>query len=93
MKIEVNGNIVTIHGNIKSIKDHEDIKSVLDGLKNSYKTITLNVVDSISMTSSVIGYLMKLANDGITININVNDDLFKLLSDLNLTSLFNVRKV
>jgi len=95
MEIASSSNNVTINGNIKSVGDFQEIKKHLDEIINEHKTIKLNIVDSLSITSSVIGYLNKLVKkDNITIHLNVgNKQLFELLSDLNLTSVFNTKVI
>ena len=60
MEISNVGGIVTIEGNIKSIGDFQKIKNCLDALISNNKSVTLKVINSISITSSVIGYLTKL---------------------------------
>ena len=94
MEISKSSNVVTIAGNIKSVSDFQSIKSTVDSLKNSTSTITLDIQDSISITSSVIGYLNKLVlKDSIDLNLKVgNEQLLHLLEDLNLTSVFKARK-
>ena len=93
MKIFNNGNSVTIEGNIKSVSDFQEIKSIVDSIEG--KTINIIIKDSFSITSSVIGYFNKLIHkDSITINMSVSDSrLYDLLNDLNLISLFNVHKI
>jgi hypothetical protein len=58
-------------------------------------TVTINIVDSISLTSSVIGYLNKLIlKDGIGIRLHIgNPQLMSLLDDLNLASTFQAKRV
>lgn len=94
MNISSSANVVTITGNIKSVSDFQSIKSTIDSLKDSTSTITLNIQDSISITSSVIGYLNKLVlKDSIDLNMKIaNEQLIHLLKDLNLTTTFKVRK-
>ncbi len=94
MDISVSGSRVTITGNIKSILDQQKIKSELDSLIRREKNITIDIVDSMSMTSSVIGYLNKLVlKDGVNITMLVgNEQLYKLLDELGLISTFNVKK-
>ena len=95
MEISSSQNSVTIKGNIKSINDFQDIKICLDEMKSQYSDITVNIVDSLSMTSSVIGYLNKLVlKDGIKLSLKVgNMQLMDLLNDLNLASTFNAKKI
>jgi len=93
MEISSSGNTVTIEGNIKSVSDFQQIKSVIDGISDS--KINLVIKDSFSITSSVIGYLNKIIHkDGKTIHMSINDSrLYDLLNDLSLISLFNVHKI
>lgn len=95
MEISANGSVVTIDGNIKTIGDYNSIRSTIQGIVDGgSKSISLNIVNSISLTSSIIGYLLKLAKkDGIRISTKVGDSrLHELLSELNLIEVFNVTK-
>jgi hypothetical protein len=94
MKISINGNRVTITGNIKTITDFQTIKTNLDSLMAKEKNIIIHLVDSMSMTSSVIGYFNKLIlKDKINISMRIeNTQLIELLQDLNLEKLFKVQK-
>jgi len=94
MEISTSGNTVTINGNIKSVSDYQSIKSTIDALAMN-DTITINITDSISITSSVIGYFNKLVlKDKKNIDMRIgNEQLMELLQDLNLASIFNARKV
>jgi len=94
MEISNTGSVVTITGNIKSIGNLQTIKTCLDDMVQNNSSITLKVVDSISITSSVIGYLTKLVHkDNIHINMNVGDKrLYDLLDELSLVSTFNVKR-
>jgi hypothetical protein len=90
------GNELTIVGNIKSIEDGIEIKTAITELqKMGAKNIHLKIQDSFSMTSTVIGYLMKLVLiDKVTITIAVGDErLYQLLDELSLIQQFNVRLV
>jgi len=94
MEISTSSNIITIKGNIKSVKDFQEIKMTADAIKGDHKSITVNIIDSLSITSSVIGYFNKLIlKDKINIQMNIgNAKLLELLSDLNLTSVFKAKK-
>ena len=94
MNISTTSNIATIEGNIKSINDFQEIKAAIDAMITSQDTITITIADSLSITSSVIGYLNKLVlKDSINISMKVgNSQLLELLNDLNLTRVFNARK-
>ncbi|SFV75149.1 hypothetical protein MNB_SM-3-1238 [hydrothermal vent metagenome] len=94
MEITTSSNKVTITGNIKSVSDYQSIKSELDHLAKQYSSITVDIKDSISITSSVIGYFNKLVlKDNIDLRLNIgNDQLLDLLKDLNLASTFKATK-
>jgi len=95
MEISTASGVVTINGNIKSVSDFQKIKSTFDGVVTQHKSITINIVESLSITSSVIGYFNKLIlKDGINIHMNVgNAQLIELLNDLNLATVFKAKKV
>ncbi len=95
MEVEINSNQVNIRGNIKSVSDLQTLKQNLDELARTHNTITLNILDSMSITSSVIGYLTKLVlKDKIAISMHVsNAQLIELLEELDLVQTFNVKKV
>jgi len=94
MKITTSSNNVTINGNIKSINDFQKIKNHLDEIIINHKTIIINVVNSLSITSSVIGYLNKLVlKDNIAIQMKIGDtQLLQLLDDLDLVNTLNATK-
>ncbi len=95
MNMSTHVNTVTIEGNIKSINDYQKIKKHIEEVIKNNKSVIINIKDSISIISSVIGYLNKLVlKDKIDLHINVgNAGLMELFDDLNLSSLFNVKKV
>lgn len=94
MEIQASSNIITITGNIKSISNFAKIKSLIDDIIHQHKNITINIIDSLSVTSSVIGYFNKLIlKDKIRVQMNVGSaQLIALLDDLNLTSTFRAKK-
>ena len=94
MDISSSANTVNIIGNIKSVSDFQAIKSTIDTIKDSNSTIALDIQDSISITSSVIGYLNKLVlKDSIDLNMKIgNEQLMHLLEDLNLTATFKAKR-
>jgi hypothetical protein len=95
MDIKASSNHVVITGNIKSVLDFQNIKNTIDAVVAQNKVLYINIADSLSITSSVIGYFNKLIlKDGIELNLNVgNDQLLDLLDDLNLIITFRARKV
>jgi hypothetical protein len=94
MELEVSSNTLIIKGNIKSINDFQNIKQKVDAMIVNNKLININILDSLSITSSVIGYFNKLVlKDNIDIYMNVkNEQLLNLLEDLNLISTFKVKR-
>jgi len=94
MDIQTVGNSVTITGNIKTIGDYQAIKNRLENLAENSKSITIDIKDSISITSSVIGYLTKLVQkDKVDIQIRVGDaNLYDLFDEINLVKLFKVTR-
>jgi hypothetical protein len=97
MQIESSGtNELSITGNIKSIEDGIAIKDAVTALKEQGATgVVLKVKDSFSMTSTVIGFLMKLVNiDRIKVTLVVGDGrLYQLLENLSLVQSFNIRLI
>jgi hypothetical protein len=97
MQIETSGsNELTISGNIKSIDDGKEIKDAVNTLiSGGATTLNLKIQESFSMTSTVIGFLMKLVNiDQIRVSLVVGDQrLYQLLEDLCLIQAFNVHRL
>ena len=95
MEVKVLDNhTIEIVGNIKSLDHYNEIKQTVQHLvSNGSKNLTINVKDSLSMVSSVIGFLIKVINvDGVALNVNVWDErLYALLDQLSLVELFHVR--
>lgn len=94
MEISCQATTVTILGNIKSIADFQTIKKSVDTLIEENSRVDFVIKDSISMTSSVIGYLTKLVyQDKVTMTMTIGDErLYQLLDELNVTSLFGVKR-
>ncbi|MBF0329188.1 MAG: hypothetical protein HQL10_08515 [Nitrospirae bacterium] len=96
MEVKTSGSELTITGNIKSIEDYLEIKKAVRVLiDGGAQAITVKIPESLSMTSSVIGFFLKLVRaDNIKIDMFVKDDrLMSLLDTLNLTTIFNIRKM
>lgn len=96
MEIKVHGSQVEIKGNIKTPENYmaikEHVQRIVDKGTNDIQFI---IEDSLSMTSSVIGYLMKLVNvDKVQINMQIRDKrLIELMEELDLVRLFGVKKI
>lgn len=97
MEIKVLDNsTVEIIGNIKSLDHYNEIKQTIQQMvAGGTRHLTLNVRDSLSMVSSVIGFLIKIINiDGVALNVNVWDErLYALLDQLSLIDLFHVKQI
>ncbi len=97
MQIEYNdGSELTITGNIKSIEDSISIKQAIIRLRrDGAQSLRMNIIDSFSITSTVIGNLMKLVHhDKVSLSLIVGDQrLYDLLAELNVVQTFNVRFV
>ncbi len=95
MELSSASNHVTIKGNIKTISDFQNIKNCLDDLKTKHNNIVISIIDSLSITSSVIGYFSKLVlKDAVNLSLKIgNSQLMNLLDDLQLSSTFNASKM
>ena len=94
MKVSSSQNILTISGNIKSVSHAHLLADEINEIIKDFKEIKIRILDSISITSSVIGYLCKLASLGHSIELHVtNKELCSLLDDLNLTQLLKVQHI
>jgi hypothetical protein len=84
---------VVIEGIIKSISDSQAIKDAISSCSDT-KDIKIEILDSFSITSSVIGFLLKKKQgDGANIEIKVHDSrIYELFESLNLVEVLNVRK-
>lgn len=94
----VNGGSVdiTVIGTIKSISDGQTIK---DSIKRTFENdnqavVNLHIKDSFIITSSVIGFLIKLIKiDKKALFVHVrSSELYGMLEDMSLLDSMNVRK-
>jgi len=93
MHLTRRGSEITIEGNIKTISDFQAIKEMIDSL--AVEQLHIIVKDSISMTSSVIGYFTKLVlKDKVKLSLSIgNEELVGLLEELGVHELLHVRKL
>ncbi len=87
---------LTITGNIKSIEDSIQIKGAINAIrKDGAQSLRMNIKDSFSITSTVIGNLIKLVHhDKVNLSIMIGDQrLYDLLVELNIAHDFNARLV
>jgi len=96
MECKAVGNQVKISGNIKSTSHFQTIFTEIESLlKNNIKELDIYILDSISLTSSVIGYFSKLVySNNIDLKIFVSDpQLYELLEDLGLIDVLKVKQL
>ena len=94
MEVSSSQNILTISGNIKSVSHSHILAEEIDQIIKDFKEVKIQILDSISITSSVIGYLCKLTSLGHNVELHVtNKELHGLLDDLNLTQLLKVQHI
>jgi hypothetical protein len=96
MVIKRDGSQITVEGNIKSVSDYTEIQGHLQSaVTDGNDSITVRIMDSISITSSVIGIFLKvIKKDGVALSVHVgNQHLYDLLNELNLLAVFNVRHI
>ena len=84
---------IKIEGVIKSVSDSQAIKDALNSC-GDIKSVNLEITDSFSITSSVIGFLLKKKQgDNVNLSIKVSDArIYELFQSLNLVEVLNVRK-
>ncbi|MBF0458551.1 MAG: hypothetical protein HQK99_11740 [Nitrospirae bacterium] len=85
-----------ISGHVKTIEDYTKIKQVINSmLSGEGCSITVKIPDSISITSSVIGYLLKLVFENkVDLKLFVKEQkLYNLLEVLNLITVFKAQKL
>ncbi len=85
---------VHIDGTIKSVADSQSIKDAVGGCHDAKLPIHIRIDNSFSVTSSVIGFLLKKVQaDKVDIRITVSDErLYDLFKSLNLATILNVHK-
>lgn len=85
---------IKIEGVIKSVSDSQAIKDALNSC-GAIKYVNIEILDSFSITSSVIGFLLKKKQgDKVGLSIKVNDArIYELFQSLNLVEVLNVKKV
>jgi len=93
MEVRVVGSIVEVDGIIKTINDSQMLVNAIKDAANS-GNVSIKINDSFSLPSTVIGELLKLKDNGVSISMEVKDEiLYELLDDLNLISAFNVKRM
>lgn len=94
--VETGNSEITIRGNVKTIDDYLEIKEFIKGfLERDIQSLVINIPDSISITSALLGLLLRLVyEEKIKITIKVGQEsLYTLLEVMNLINVFNVRRL
>jgi len=93
--IKISGTILTMEHYRLIKKEINNMISEIFGLSKDDNTIIVSIKDSISVPSSIIGYLLKLKlQDNINLKLKIYDEkLIKMLKELKLIELFNVEFV
>lgn len=87
---------MTITGQISTYNDYERIKEEInDQMDRGASSLVVVVNDSKSIISSVVGVFMKVVNyNKIPLSIEVKEDsLLKILDNLGLKEVMNIKKV
>ncbi len=93
MDVKVVGSMVEVDGIIKTINDSQMLVNAIKDAANT-GNVSIKINDSFSLPSTVIGELLKLKDNGVSISMEVKDEiLYELLDDLNLISTFNVKRM
>lgn len=95
MDVQTQANKIIVEGNIKSIEDFQKIKYAVDSLLVNRKDISVEIVDSLSITSSIIGYFNRIVlEDNVRLHLYAkSEQLLLLLEDLGLSQLFNAKRL
>lgn len=87
---------ITVLGTIKSISDGQTIKDSIKKIfeNDNQAVVNLHIKDSFIITSSVIGFLIKLIKiDKRALFVHVRSlELYSMLEDMSLLDSMNVRK-
>jgi len=85
---------VTIYGEIKGVSDYLAVKKVVaEVLQDGIDSLTVKIPDSSTITSALIGYLLRLATEdkiGLAVRVG-NSKLMKLFEVMNLMEVFRVK--
>lgn len=87
--------VITVFDNIKSISHYHPIKDAIESeVKKGNKNLTIKLEDSFSITSSIIGILIKTnSEDDVDLALKVKDErAFTILEKLKLVDLLSVQR-
>jgi len=74
MKVTVEGNYIDVYDSVRSIADAETlIEAIEKSKKKGADELNIYIHNSKTLPSNIIGYLLKLANEGIKIKLYIKD--------------------
>jgi len=95
-KVRSEGVDIVITGTIKTVANTQAIKEAVLRANEQHPDvpINLNIIDSFIITSSVIGFLIKMIKmDNIALLVNIGSaELYEMLENMDLIEVMNVRK-
>ncbi|MDD3342902.1 MAG: hypothetical protein PHR87_04930 [Sulfurospirillaceae bacterium] len=95
-RVNNNGYDITVTGNIKTIVDGKSIKDAITLAAHHHVGMPINlyIKDSFIITSSVIGFLIKVSKvDKLPLQVIVSsNELYEMLSEMNLLDSINIKK-
>lgn len=96
VQVSTHNNVVRVSGQVQNIADYALIRERISELiSNNVRDIKIIFEDSNAVTSSVIGFLLKISQkDKIKIHVVAkNEDLYLLFEILGLVEIFRVTKI
>jgi len=96
MGIHREKNTITISEKTIRFEDYSVIKSEINNaLSEDVRGLNIMFEETLTVNSSLISFLIKLyKQDNITINVSVSaDSLYKMLENLHLKEMFNLRRI
>ncbi|MCS7214613.1 MAG: hypothetical protein RMI30_00470 [Thermodesulfovibrio sp.] len=95
IEVSVSNNLIRIYGQVQNIADYALIREkIVEMISNNFRDIKIVFEESNAVTSSIIGFLLKVTQKD-KINIHVvakNEDLYLLFEILGLIDIFKVTK-
>lgn len=96
MTVRIESNRVLIEGSVKTLNEFREVQDQIETvLKNSPERLELEMMDSELLTSSMIGYLLKLAKkDHVAIHVKTNSrELKRFVAMMKLESVLKLEMV
>lgn len=87
---------IIIKGQLVTISDYRVIKEAIKKIiEQGHRSISVTFIDTDSITSSVLGYFLKLVQkEKLDFKMNVkSNNLYNLLDMLSMIKVFNVNKI